>query len=120
RAELDADRRIRAGALSLALQADTDAARSLLAGTGQGATLPRTRARVLRARGSSSELDRALSRFERDSAELGHPLAARTTSGAETDQVIAIIPPGDDLLEGALRALDQLEVGVGPVRPLSG
>src|SRR5690554_5993331 len=49
RAELDADRRIRAGALSLALRADTDAARSLLAGTAQNATLPRARARVVRA-----------------------------------------------------------------------
>lgn len=120
RAELDADRRIRAGALSLALQGDTDAARSLLAGTAQSATLPRSRARVIRARGSGTELDHALTRFERDSAQLGHPLAARTASGPETDQIVAVFPPGDDQLEGALRALDQLEVGVGPARPLSG
>src|SRR5690554_597503 len=119
RAELDADRRIRAGALSLALRADTEAARSLLAGTTQNATLPRTRARVIRARGSSAELDHALGRFERDPAALGHPLAARTSAGSGTDQFVAILPTGDDQLEATLRALDQLEVGVGPIRPLS-
>ncbi|MHA6667266.1 PucR family transcriptional regulator [Homoserinimonas sp. A447] len=119
RAELDADRRIRAGALSLALQSDTEAARSLLAGTAQSATLPRSRARVLRARGSSSALDRALTLLERDSAELGHPLAARTEPGSDTDQLIAIIQAGDEYVEAALRLLNGLEVGVGPARPLA-
>ena len=119
RAERDADRRIRAGALSLALRADTDAARSLLAGTMQLATLPRSRARVVRARGSSSRLDRALSQVERASAELGHPLVARVGPGSDADQLVAIIQSGDEQLEGILATLDRLEVGVGPARPLS-
>lgn len=119
RAERDADRRIRAGALSLALQADTDAARSLLAGTTQGATLPRTRARVVRARGSSSSLDRALSQVERASAELGHPLVARVGPGSDADHLVAILHTGDDQLDSILGMLDRLEVGVGPARPLS-
>jgi purine catabolism regulator len=119
RAELDADRRIRAGALSLALQSDTEAARALLAGTGQSAALPRSRARVVRARGSGSELDRALSQLERGAAEVGQPLAVRVGPGSETDQLVAIIQSGDDHLEGTLRMLDRLEVGVGPARPLS-
>jgi purine catabolism regulator len=119
RAELDADRRIRAGALSLALQSDTEAARALLVGTGQSATLPSVRARVVRARGSSSGLDRALTQLERGSAELGHPLVARIGSGPDTDQLVTIMPAGEEPLEGILRLLEKLEVGVGPARPLS-
>jgi purine catabolism regulator len=119
RAERDADRRIRAGALSLALQSDIDAARSLLSGTPQGATLPRTRARVVRARGSSAHLDRALSQAERDSAELGHPLVARVETSSESEQLVAIVAPGDQQLAGLLAVFDGLEVGVGPERPLA-
>ncbi len=120
RAELEADRRIRAGALSLALQSDTDAARSLLADTPQAATLTRARVRVVRARGSSAALDRALAHLEGDSAELGHPLAARTSPGSESDQLVAVVQPGDDHLEATLGVLDGLEVGVGQARPLAG
>ncbi|MEX1078574.1 MAG: PucR family transcriptional regulator [Homoserinimonas sp.] len=119
RAELEADRRIRAGALSLALQSDTEASRALLAGTAQAATLPRARARVMRARGSSSALDRALSQLERGAAELGNPLVARIGPGTDADQLVAIIQPGDDQLNSTLRMLEPLEVGVGPTRPLS-
>ena len=119
RAELEADRRIRAGALSLALQSDTEAARALLAGTGQSAMLPRARAQVVRARGASADLDRALTRLERDAAELGHPLVARVGPGPEVDQLVAIIQSGDDHLEGVLKMLARLEAGVGPTRPLS-
>jgi purine catabolism regulator len=119
RAELDADRRIRAGALSLALQSDTEAARSLLAGTAQLATLPRSRARVVRARGSNSALESALGRLERDSAELGHPLAARTAPGTDSDQLVAIIQAGDEQLDSTLAVLAGLEIGVGPGRPLA-
>lgn len=119
RAELDADRRIRAGALSLALQSDTAAARSLLAGTAQSATLPRARAQVLRARGSSSALDRALTQLELGSVEFGHPLAARIGPDSDTDQLVAVIEPGDEQLDATLGMLDALEVGVGPARPLS-
>src|SRR5690554_223793 len=119
RAELEADRRIRAGALSLALQSDTDAARSLLAGTAQLASLPRSRARVVRARGSNSALEDALGQLERDSAELGHPLAARTAPGTDSDQLVAIIEAGDEQLDRTLTALEGLEIGVGPGRPLA-
>jgi PucR family transcriptional regulator, purine catabolism regulatory protein len=119
RAERDADRRIRAGALSLALQGDTDAARSLLAGTAQGATLPRTRARVVRARGTSSGLDRALGEVERASAELGHPLVVRVDPDSDADQLVAVIQAGEEQLDSILAMFDRLEVGVGPARPLS-
>src|SRR5690606_34947790 len=65
RAERDADRRIRSGALSLALRSDTDAARLLLAGAPLPVAFPETHARVVRARGSVAELDDALVRVER-------------------------------------------------------
>lgn len=112
RAELDADRRIRAGALSLVLQSDPDAARSLLGGTSQAATVPLDRARVLRARGSGDDLERALDRMERMEAE--HPLVA-----IAAEQLVAILAPSDDQLDAVTALLGSLEVGVGPLRPVA-
>ncbi len=113
RAELEADRRIRAGALSLALQSDTDAARLLLDGTTTRATLPAVRARVIRARGPLSQLERALAQLEASSAGLGYPLVAITG-----DQLVAIVPQSDEELDAVTKVLGALEVGVGPVRPM--
>lgn len=121
RAELDADRRIRAGALSLTLQGDLAAARSLLAGTAQSATLPGARAQVIRASGSDAALDRALTQLERDPEPLDHPLVARvaSTEAGGGDQLVAIIQPGEERQERLILALTPLTVGVGPARPLS-
>ncbi|HRN29480.1 MAG TPA: PucR family transcriptional regulator ligand-binding domain-containing protein, partial [Terrimesophilobacter sp.] len=64
RAERDADRRIRSGALSLALRSDVDAARLLLAGSPHPVAFPESHGRVLRARGAAPDLDDALVRIE--------------------------------------------------------
>ncbi|HEU4807604.1 MAG TPA: PucR family transcriptional regulator ligand-binding domain-containing protein, partial [Homoserinimonas sp.] len=117
RAERDADRRIMAGALSLALQSDTDAARALLAGASQTVQLPTARARVVRARGSAAELDSVLGQVERDATRLRYPLVARVGVGAES-QLVVIISAGDDQLDALVQSLSSLEVGIGPVRPL--
>jgi len=114
RAELEADRRIRAGALSLALQSDLDAARLLLDGTSPRTALPTTRARVVRARGTVERLDRALAQLERSSADLGHPLVA--ISG---EHLVVILPEPEELVATVVAMLDRLEVGVGPVAPMS-
>lgn len=113
-AELDADRRIRAGALSLALRSDTEAARSLLSGSPHAQSLVTGRARVVRARGTESELERALTRLERSGAELGLPLVA-----IMGEQLVAVTAPTDDRVESMLRMLEPLETGIGPARPLS-
>jgi purine catabolism regulator len=74
---------------------------------------------VIRARGSNTALESALGQLERDSAELGHPLAARTAPGTDSDQLVAIIQAGDEQLDGTLTVLAGLEIGVGPGRPLA-
>lgn len=114
RVELEANRRICAGALSLALRSDLEAARLLLAGTSQSATIPLSRARVVRARGAVSEVERALARIERSSTELGSPLVA-----VADEHLVAIVTHSDDQLDALLRMTGPLEVGVGPTRPLA-
>lgn len=111
RAERDADRRIRSGALALALRNEADAARLLLEGAGQRVAFPRSRGRVLRARGSADALDDALARLERSAGPV-NPLSA--LSG---DDLVVLIGAGEGERADVIEALD-LEVGVGPVRPL--
>lgn len=112
RAERDADRRIRSGALSLALRSDTDAARLLLAGSPTPVALPESRARVLRARGSQNDREDALDRLERAAP----PEVLVAMIG---DSLVAVIGAGDADRVGLLGMLDRLEVGVGPVRDLA-
>lgn len=114
RVELEVHRRIRAGALSLALRSDLEAASLLLSGTSQDAMIPLSRARVVRARGSVGELERTLARIERSSTELGHPLVA-----VAAEQLVAIITQSGDQLDALIRMIEPLEVGVGPTRPLT-
>lgn len=114
RAELDADRRIRAGALSLALRSDTEAALLLLAGSPHAAALVAQRARVVRARGVPSALERTLTRIEQADAELDFPLVAVTG-----EQLVAVVGPTDDHVESLLRVSEPLETGIGPARPLT-
>lgn len=114
RAEVEANRRIRAGALSLALRSDLEAATLLLSGTSQSSTIPAARARVIRARGGADEVEQALGRLERSSAELESPLVA-----IAAEQLVAILTHSDDQLDAFLRTIGPLEVGVGPTRPLA-
>lgn len=113
RAELAADRRIHAGALSLALSSDTDAARLLVADSPQARALAASRARVIRSRGAASAIESALTRIESAGESLGSPLVAIVN-----DELVAVIA-GDDSLDEILRLLDGLETGVGPVQALT-
>ena len=112
RAERDADRRIRSGALSLALRSDTDAARLLLAGAPLPVAFPETHGRVVRARGSIAELDDALIRIE--SAPLPGVLAA-----VLGENLVVLVGASENERASMLALLAPLEAGTGPVRELS-
>lgn len=111
-AERDADRRLRSGALSLALRSDADAARLLLAGSPHAVAFPDSHGRVVRSRGTTNELDEALGRIE--GAPRPTPLAA-----VFGECLVALVGPADSAREGVLRMLEPLETGVGPVRELT-
>lgn len=104
RAELEAARRIRAGAVTLALRAEPEAARSLLAGGPEPAVLPRSSAVVLRARGAKGALGSALTRLE----------AAGVLAAIDGEHLVAVTAP--ERQAGVIRMLDSLEVGIGPAR----
>lgn len=117
--ELTADRKIRAGALTLALRGDMGAASDLLAGASRSAALPTHRVRVIRARGSDADLRRALGRLEGQAEELGSPLAALMPDATSDLQLVAAIAADEARLAHLLDLLDGLQVGVGPERAVA-
>ena len=115
----EADRVVRAGALALALRGDLSAARALLDGAAQRASIPVGRLRMVRAQGSDRELDRALSRIEAHADALGLPLVTRTAVGGEPGgpaQLVALLSPGPSKLSALLELLVPLQTGAGPER----
>lgn len=104
RAELEASRRIRAGAVTLALRAEPEAARTLLAGGSESAALPQGPAVVLRARGSAGELGLALARLE----------TSRSLAAIDGEHLVVVTSPQRQ--DDGIRMLDPLETGIGPPR----
>lgn len=120
RAGHDADRRLRAGVLSLLLSGDLGSAQSLLGTTPPGPGLHWDRALVVRARGPIGAMESALSRIEELGPELDFALAA-IVAGSDNEnspQLVVALRHDAEHLAKLLEALSGLQAGIGPACPL--
>ncbi len=117
----DADRRLRAGVLSLLLSGDLGSATSLLAATSSGQGLLGETVVVTRATGPLDAMERALSRIEELGPELDFPLAAIVAnSGSDQSPQLVVAILHDEKHVVTLReVLTGLQAGIGRASPLN-